>query len=114
MQATATAGWRYSIWPRAKLAVRWDAVLEANYRHSGRDLVTELHHHDDGDAHAHSELDADTGGSLLYATPRLLFDAGHGWVLRAAAQIPVRQSGLNGHQDEKTVFNVGVTRLFGK
>ena len=94
-----------------KLAARWDAVLEANYRRSGRDRVTELHDHEHGDAHAHTELDADTGGSIVYATPRLLFDAGHGFVLRAAAQIPVGQSGLNGHQREKPVYNLGVTWL---
>jgi hypothetical protein len=26
-------------------------------------------------------------------------------------QAPVTQNGLNGHQEEKTVFNLGVTRL---
>jgi hypothetical protein len=57
-------------------------------------------------------LDPDTGGSIVYVTPRLLFDLGHGWVLRAAAQIPVSESGLNGEQDEREVVNLGVTRLF--
>ena len=113
------AGYRYgrvslfNIAYERKLAARWDAVLEANYRHSGRDKVTELHGHEDGGEHAHTELDADTGGSIVYATPRLLFDVGHGFVLRAAAQIPVGQSGLNGHQREKPVYNLGVTWLFG-
>jgi hypothetical protein len=50
----------------------------------------------------------------VYLTPRVLFDTGHGWVLRAAAQIPLGQSGLNGEQHEKTVVNVGVSRLFGR
>jgi len=85
-----------------KLGGRWDAVLEANYRHSGKDEIS-----------AAGEMDPDTGGSMLYATPRILFDAGHGWVLRAAAQIPLTQSGLNGEQEEKTVVNLGVTRLLG-
>jgi hypothetical protein len=84
-----------------KLGGRWDAVLEANYRHAGRDQVLD-------------ELDPDTGGSITYLTPRLLFDAGHGWVIRASAQLPLSQSGLNGEQDEKAVFNVGLTYLFSR
>lgn len=34
------------------------------------------------------------------------------WVLRASAQVPLSQSGLNGEQDEATVLNVGVTKVF--
>jgi hypothetical protein len=86
-----------------KLTARWDAVLEANYRHAGRDQV------DDSGV-----LDADTGGSIVYMTPRILFDLGSGWVARASAQVPLSQSSLNGVQDEKTVFNVGITKLFAK
>jgi hypothetical protein len=86
-----------------KLGGRWDAVLEANYRRAGRDQVDEL-----------QELDPDTGGSIMYLTPRLLFDAGRGWVVRASAQLPLSQSGLNGEQHEKTVFNVGLTYLFSR
>jgi predicted porin len=86
-----------------KLGGRWDAVLEANYRHAGRDEIDEF-----------NELDPDTGGSLMYLTPRLLFDAGRGWVIRASAQVPLSQAGLNGAQHEKTVFNVGLTYLFSK
>jgi hypothetical protein len=48
---------------------------------------------------------------MLFLTPRVLFDVGSGWVLRLSVQAPVTQSGLNGHQDEKAVFNLGVTRL---
>jgi hypothetical protein len=84
-----------------KLGVKWDAVLEANYRHAGLDEVDTTH-----------STDPDTGGSMLYLTPRLLFDAGGGWVVRAAVQIPLSQSGLNGEQHEKTVVNIGITRLF--
>jgi hypothetical protein len=84
-----------------KLGARWDGVIEANYRHSGFDQID-----------ASGETDPDTGGSMVYITPRLLLSAGQGWVLRAAAQIPLSQSGLNGYQHEKTVFNLGVTRLF--
>ena len=86
-----------------KLAPRWDAVLEANYRHAGRDEVD-----------ATGLLDEDTGGSIVYVTQRVLFDLGSGWVARASAQVPVSQSSLNGAQDEKTVFNVGITKLFAK
>ena len=84
-----------------KVSARWDAALEANYRHARLDEVAADH-----------TTDPDTGGSMAYLTPRILFDAGHGWVLRASGQIPLSQSGLNGDQRERTVFNVGVTRLF--
>lgn len=86
-----------------KLATRWDAVLEANFRDAGYDEI-------DGSG----ERDPDTGGSIFYVTPRVLFDAGHGWVLRASAQVPLSQSGLHGVQHENTVWNAGVTRLFGR
>jgi hypothetical protein len=85
-----------------KLAERWDVVLEGNYRHAGRDEID-----------AAGNTDENTGGSIVYLTPRVLFDAGSGWVLRASGQIPLSQSGLNGDQEEKAVVNVGVTRLFG-
>ena len=84
-----------------KVSARWDAVLEANYRHAGLDEVATSH-----------ATDPDTGGSMLYVTPRVLFDAGRGWVVRVSGQIPVSQPGLNGEQREKTVFNLGFTRLF--
>jgi len=86
-----------------KLGARWDGVIEANYRRSGKDQIdaTDLE-------------DPDTGGSIVYLTPRLLFDIGAGWVLRASAQIPLNQSGLYGHQQEEAVYNLGVTHLFAK
>lgn len=86
-----------------KLGAKWDAVLEANYRHASRDEVDDTR-----------VVDPDTGGSIVYLTPRLLFDAGGGWVVRAAAQIPLSQGGLYGEQHEKAVFNVGVTYLISK
>ena len=86
-----------------KLGAKWDAAIEANYRIAGRDQV------DDSGA-----TGPDSGGSIAYVTPRILFDAGHGWVLRASAQIPLSDSGLNGSQNEKVVVNLGVTRLFKK
>jgi hypothetical protein len=60
---------------------------------------------------AQGTLDDDTGGSLLYVTPRLLVNLGGGLVLRAAAQIPMVRD-LNGFQKERTVVNVGLTYLF--
>ena len=86
-----------------KLNARWDAVLEANYRHAGIDQPE-----------GSGSIDPDTGGSIVYLTPRILFDAGSGWVIRASGQIPLSQSGLNGQQRERAVVNLGVTRLFKK
>jgi hypothetical protein len=86
-----------------KLGTRWDAVLEANYRWAQHDQVDSF-----------GTLDPDTGGSIMYLTPRLLFDAGHGWVLRASAQLPLSDSGLNGAQDEKAVVNFGITYLMNR
>lgn len=83
-----------------KLDGRWDGVLEVNYRHAERDQL------DAGGA-----VDEDTGGAMVFLTPRLLFDAGGGWVLRASVQLPLTQSGLNGAQHEKAVYNLGITRL---
>ena len=85
-----------------KLGAKWDAVVEANFRHAGRDEIDDAH-----------VTDPDTGGSIVYLTPRLLFDVGAGWVVRAAAQIPLSQARLYGQQNEKAVYNIGVTRLFG-
>ena len=84
-----------------KLTPKLDSVLELNYRYSGRDRI------DDAGA-----IDPDTGGRILYLTPRVLVNVG-GVVLRFAAQIPVAES-LYGVQDEKPVYNVGFTRSFGK
>ena len=84
-----------------KLGARWDGVIEANYRHAGHDQVETT-----------GTTDADSGGSIAYLTPRILFDAGGGWVLRASAQIPLSDSSLYGRQDEGAVLNIGVTRLF--
>jgi hypothetical protein len=103
------AGYRYgrttlvNVAYERKLTSRWDTVIEANYRHAGRDQVDDT-----------GLLDADTGGSIVYVTPRILFDLGSGWVARASAQVPLSQASLYGAQDEKTVFNVGITKLFAK
>ena len=52
-----------------KLGDRWDAMIQANYRNSGRDRVD-----------ATGMTDPDTGGSITYLTPQLAFNAGSGWV----------------------------------
>jgi hypothetical protein len=85
-----------------KLGSRLDGVLELNFRHASRDRV-------DTDG----TLDDDTGGSLLYVTPRLLVHLGGGFVLRASAQIPTIKD-LNGYQKERVVANVGLTYLFSR
>lgn len=83
-----------------KLGKSLDGVVELNFRHAQKDRVN-----DEG------SIDDDTGGSLLYVTPRLLANLGHGLVLRAAVQIPLAR-GLNGFQKERAVANIGLTYLF--
>lgn len=83
-----------------KLTGWLDAVLELNYRHAGRDRVD-----------AEGIEDPNTGGSILYLTPRVVVDLGKGLVARAGVQIPTWK-GLNGEQTEKAVVNAGVTYLF--
>ena len=83
-----------------KLADSVDALVEANFRHSGSDQVA-----------SSRELDPNTGGNILYVTPRLIVNLGSGIVLRLAAQIPAWKS-LYGVQSEKVNFNAGLTFLF--
>jgi hypothetical protein len=103
---TNSFGYRYGqIWLanvayERKLGGRLDSVVELNLRQSARD-----HSADEGDL-------PNTGGTVLYLTPRLLLDVGHGVVLRAAAQLPVVRD-LNGVQEERTVFNAGVSFVLG-
>jgi hypothetical protein len=83
-----------------KLSELFDAVVEMNFRHSKRDEVDFT-----------NELDPNTGGTVLYVTPRLLINVGKGIVLRLAAQIPAVEN-LYGVQNEKTNYNAGITFLF--
>ncbi len=85
-----------------KLGSRFDGVLELNFRDAAQDVLD-----------TSGERDGDTGGALLYVTPRLLVDAGRGVVLRAAVQIPTVRS-LNGYQKERAVVNIGFTYLIGR
>jgi len=83
-----------------KMTKRADAALELNYRDAGRDRID-----------AAGTLDPNTGGSILYLTPRLMLDLGRGLVGRLSVQVPVYRD-LNGDQTEKAVANVGLTYLF--
>jgi hypothetical protein len=83
-----------------KLRDSLDAVVELNFRNAGRDRIV-----------AAGTLDPNTGGSLMYVTPRLVIDLRKGLVGRLAVQVPVRRS-LNGDQQERAVANLGFTYLF--
>ncbi len=83
-----------------KLGSRVDAILELNYRWAGEDTVD-----------SSGEKDPDTGGAILYVTPRVLVSLGGGFVARAAVLIPTFKS-LNGYQTENVVVNAGLTLLF--
>jgi hypothetical protein len=78
----------------------WDGVVELNFRDAGRDQID-----------AESTIDPNTGGRLLYLTPRVVVDLGKGVVGRLAVQVPVYKD-LNGDQRENVVANVGLTYLF--
>lgn len=82
-----------------KLGKRFDASLEANYRDADQDRID-----------AEEGFDPNTGGSVLYLSPRLSADFGHGLVGRLSFQIPVADD-LDGDQTEKTVANLGLTFL---
>ncbi|HUM01237.1 MAG TPA: hypothetical protein VL084_03060 [Thermoanaerobaculia bacterium] len=83
-----------------KLGPVVDAVLELNYRWAGEDTVD-----------SSGEKDPDTGGSILYVTPRVLVNLGGGFVARASILIPTFRS-LNGYQTEKAIASAGLTYSF--
>jgi hypothetical protein len=101
-------GYRYGSSVTANLAYehrlggRLDGVVELNFRHAAKDRTE-----------AQGTLDEDTGGALLYVTPRLLVSLGRGLVLRFGAQVPLMKD-LNGFQTERAVANVGITYLFSR
>ncbi|HSS52887.1 MAG TPA: hypothetical protein VLX28_28420 [Thermoanaerobaculia bacterium] len=103
---TNSAGYKYGNIVMAnagyehKLGKRFDGALELNFRDAGRDTLD-----------ASGALDPNTGGSLLYVSPKLIVDLSKGLVGRLAVQIPVAD-GLNGEQKEKVVANFGFTYLF--
>jgi hypothetical protein len=77
-----------------------DAVLEVNWRHAEQDVVD-----------ADGNRDPNTGGDLVYLTPRLVLDLGGGFLGRLGVQIPIVKS-LYGDQTERANVNVGLTVLF--
>lgn len=103
---TNAYGYRYGQTSTANLAYERklntviDAVLEANWRHAEQDVVD-----------ADGNRDPNTGGDIVYLTPRLVFDLGGGVIGRVGVQIPVVKS-LYGQQTERANVNVGLTMLF--
>ncbi len=99
-------GYRYGNLTTASLAYErklsevFDGVLELDFRHAKRDQVN-----------AAGEIDPNTGGSVLYVSPRLLVNVGRGIVVRLAVLIPAAEH-LYGVQDEKVTYNAGLTFLF--
>jgi len=82
-----------------KLTGRLDGVMTLDFRDAARDEI------------AGEGSDPDTGGSLLYLSPKLSFDFGRSLVGRLSVQVPVADN-LNGDQEEKAVVNVGLTWLY--
>ncbi len=85
-----------------KLGNVLDGVVEMNFRNAQKD-----------EPDADGTTNDNTGGSLLYVTPRLLASLGGGVVLRAAVQIPLARD-LNGFQKERAVVNVGLSYVLPK
>ncbi len=82
-----------------RLAGRVNALLELNYRTAGKDEP------------AMGETDPNTGGTMVYVTPRILLRLERSLFLRVGVQIPVVKS-LNGDQDEKVNLLSGLTVRF--
>lgn len=84
-----------------KLGAHLDAVLELNGRHTVRDRMN-----------AGGDTDPNTGGRLLYLSPKLVVDLSYALAARFSAQVPVAKR-LNGDQTERTVWSVGLTYVPG-
>jgi hypothetical protein len=82
-----------------KLAGRLNGVLEANFRRAGKDEPVA------------GEQDPNTGGSVLYLSPRVLLKLDSRLFLRVGVQVPVVK-GLFGDQDEKVNLLTGLTARF--
>ena len=83
-----------------KLGKVLDAVVELNYRHSQMDRIAS-----DG------TTDPNTGGDILYLSPRVILDLGGGLVGRVGVQIPIVKSAY-GDQTERAVVGAGLTYIF--
>lgn len=82
-----------------KLGGRLNGVLEANFRRAARDEP------------AVAELDPNTGGSVLYVSPRMLVKLEKALFLRLGVQIPVVKD-LFGDQDERVNVLAGLIVRF--
>lgn len=82
-----------------KIGRRFNAVLEANFRYAARDEV------------ARGIEDPNTGGSVLYLTPRVILKVDQKHFFRLGLQIPVAK-GLYGDQDEKVNVIGGLSVRF--
>jgi hypothetical protein len=83
-----------------KLTEWLDGVAELNYLDSESD-----------EADAAGVPSPNTGGQVLYITPRIGVSIVRGLVARAAAQFPVWEN-LDGIQDVKPAFSAGLTYVF--
>ena len=75
---------------------RVNGVLELNFRNVARDEETM------------GAKDPNTGGSVLYLSPRVLLKLGRDLYLRFGVQLPLAK-GLHGDQDEKVNVQAGLT-----
>lgn len=76
-----------------------NGIVEANFRDTGYDEEQP------------GEIDLNTGGSMLYVSPRLLVRMGRGTFFRLGVQIPIVKR-LHGDQDEKLNVLSGLTIQF--
>lgn len=76
-----------------------NGIVEANFRDAGYDEEQP------------GEIDPNSGGSMLYISPRLLVRLGRGTFFRLGVQIPIAK-GLHGDQDEKLNVLSGFTFQF--
>lgn len=82
-----------------RLAGRLNGVVELNFRDAAQDEPLA------------GEKDPNTGGSVLYVSPRLTVKLDRGLFFRVGAQVPVVKA-LDGEQDEKVNLLTGFTVRF--
>jgi hypothetical protein len=82
-----------------RLAARVNGVVEVNYRWAARDEP------------GVGDSDPNTGGSVLYVSPRILLKVRQGLFLRLGIQAPIAKH-LYGDQDEKVNILSGLTARF--
>jgi len=99
------AGYRYgnavlaNLGYERRLGARLNAILEANFRHAAKDEP------------APGDPDPNTGGSMVYLTPRIVVKLDRTLFLRLGVQVPVVKN-LYGDQDEKVNLFSGLTVRF--